>query len=127
MRAAAVLEEVIPLRPRLHRLPVLVDDDDAVAEFGSGRRRLLVEGAPGAGEIVRELRRQLQLAAVRDEDPVRRLRENAARRSPDVSGLGEPERLWPSLHDVVRSGAIVADFFMEQRGRGCIDDSYDGK
>ena len=126
MRTAAVLEQVIPLRPRLQRLPVLVDDDDAVAEFGSGRRGLLVEGAPGAGEIVRELGRQLQLAAVGDEDAVRRLGEDPARRSPDVSGLGESKRLRPPLHDIVGSGAIVTAFFLEQRGRRHVAEADDG-
>src|SRR3954463_5912156 len=112
MRTTSVLEEVVPLRPRLDRLPVAVDDDDAVAEFGSGRSRLLAERTPEAGEAVGQRGRQLQLAAIGDEDPVRALGEDAAGRTPDVSGLGQRERLRPARHDVVRAGTVVAAFFL---------------
>ena len=99
VRAAAVGEQVIPLRPRLDRLPVRIDDDDAVAELRRGRRRLLVERAPEAGEAERQRGGQLQLAAVRDEDPVGRLGEDAAGRAPDVAGLRIAERERPVRDD----------------------------
>src|SRR5439155_21104629 len=108
VRTAPVLEEVIPLRPRFNGLPAAVDDDDAIAEFGSRGRRLLAKRSPEAGESVRQLRRQLQLSAVCDEDSIRRLGKDAAGRSPDVPGLRERQRLRPSLRDVVGPGAIVA-------------------
>ena len=88
VRPAAILEELVPLCPRLGHLAGRVDDDDAVAKLGRWRGRLLAGRAPEACKIVGQFFRKLQLAPVRDEDSVRRLREDAAGRTPDVSRFG---------------------------------------
>src|SRR6185503_11788371 len=113
---AAIRAQVIPLRPRLHGFAVGIDDDEAIPELGGGLGGLLTESAPSPGEIPRQLvlRWQLQLAAVGDEDPVWRFCEYTAGRSPDVTGLGECERLRPVRHHVVRPRRIVAALFLEQ-------------
>src|SRR5438094_8090010 len=95
VRSSSILEELVPLRPRLDYLAGCVNHDDAVAKLWSCCRRLLAERTPEAVKIVRQLFRQLQLAAVRDEDSVRRLREDAAGRAPDVSLFGHRPRTRP--------------------------------
>ena len=43
VRTAAAFEQLVPLRPRLHQLAVAVHDEDAVAHFGFGLGRALIE------------------------------------------------------------------------------------
>src|SRR5215475_4517976 len=114
MGAAAICEQMIPLGPGLRGLARTIDDDEAIAELGCRRGGLLVEGTPESGEIGRKRGRQFQLAAIGYEDSVRRLREDAAGRSPDITRLGKHERLRPPLCDIVGPGAIVTPFFLER-------------
>src|SRR5439155_8060554 len=111
VRTAAAREEVIVLGPRFEQLAVRVDDEDAVAELGSRKRRLLFERSPSAGERRRQRVRELQLAPVEHKDAVWRFRENAALRALDVSRARE--RLRPFLDNVVRPRFLLAAFLKE--------------
>src|SRR5207247_7454690 len=104
MRSAPILEEFVPLRPRLDDFSSRIDDNDAVAKLGSYACRLLADRAPEAIKIVGQFFRQLQLAAVCNEDAIRRLGEDAACRTPDVSGFGHGQRQGPFLGHTVRPG-----------------------
>src|SRR5438034_6443531 len=106
VRTSSILEELVPLRPRLDYLAGCVNHDDAVAKFWSCCRRLLAERAPEAVKIVGQLFRKFQLAAVGDEDSVRRLREDAAGRAPDVSGFSHGQRQGPFLGHTVLPGHV---------------------
>src|SRR5262249_13559577 len=81
MRSAPILEEFVPLRPRLEDFSSRIDDNDAVAKLGSYPRRLLADRAPETVKIVGQFFRQFQLAAVCNEDAIRRLGEDAAGRT----------------------------------------------
>src|SRR6266516_4359963 len=71
MRSAPILEEFVPLRPRLDDFSSRIDHNDAVAKLGSYTRRLLADRAPEAVKVVWQFFRQLQLAAVCNEDVIR--------------------------------------------------------
>src|SRR5215470_11362091 len=101
MGATAIREQMIPLGPRLRGLARTIDDDDAIAELRCGCGGLLVEGTPESREIGRKRGGQFQFAAIGYEDSVRRFREDAAGRSPDIPRLGKGERLRPPLCDIV--------------------------
>src|SRR5213593_611187 len=88
MRPASILEEFVPLRPRLDHLTGCIDDNNAVAKLGCCRRCLLAERTPVPVKIIWQFFRQLQLAAVGDKNSVRGLREDAAGGTPDISGFG---------------------------------------
>ena len=115
VRAARALhgEDLVVLRPRLHHAAVAIDDDDAVLPFP------LLRAGRLALERHAELRacRQRKHAALDDPHPVRRLREDAARRSPRVT-LGARNRLRPVLDDFVRPEFVLAAFFLHQGRRG---------
>src|SRR5207244_13304525 len=85
MRSAPILEEFVPLRPRLDDFSSRIDNNDAVAKLGGYPRRLLADRAPEAVKVVWQFFRQLQLAAVCNEDAIRRLGEVAACHTSDVS------------------------------------------
>src|SRR5438093_12914326 len=124
MRSTAIFEQVVPLRPRFDSPARALDDDDAVAELGRRRRRLFTERSPEAGEVRRQLIGQLQLAAVGDEDSVRRFREDSSSRAPNVAGFRECQRLPPTLDDIVRPSPIVATFFLQEHRSGEGPDRY---
>src|SRR5439155_25024861 len=108
-------KEPIPLRPCLDELAVRVDDDDAVAHDRLAARRRIADGALRPRWLRRQRRRNLELAAIRHEDAIRRFRKHAALRSPGVTGMTQrlvARRLRPVLRDVVRSRRGLAAFRM---------------
>ena len=116
MRAAPILEEMVPLRPRFDELALGIDDGDAILEHGHdtcGRR----PQRPGeAIEIARELIGESQLATIGDKDFVGRLGKNPAGGSPDESLVGQ--WLWPAGGHVIRTGAVVSTFLLGRRWCG---------
>src|SRR3982751_4544033 len=60
VRAAAALEQLVPLRPRLEELAVAVDDENAVAHLGLRLGGALAERAPDAVVAAAEFLGKLQ-------------------------------------------------------------------
>src|SRR2546427_1378335 len=116
MRPAAILEEMIPLRPGFDELAIGVDNGDAVLEdwrYTCGRQP---ERARETIEITRQFIRELYFATISDEDFIGRLSENSSRRSPNVSFVGQG--LGPTLNCIVGSGAVVSAFLLGKGGGG---------
>ena len=113
--AVGALEERVPLRPRLGHVAVAVDDEDAVAPHPLaflGLHGVDADGPDEAGEAGGQRIGQPHLAALGDEDAVRRLGEDAGVRAPREAGLRE--RLQPPVDDVV--GAVAFDEALLQGG-----------
>ena len=116
VRAAAALEQLVPLRPRLDHVAGAIDDDQAVARLGGRFGGALPRRSPRAVEAARRRIRRLDLAAHADEDAIGRLREHRGLRAPDVAG--RRPRLRPVRDDLVRAGLVLAALLLRQGQRG---------